>query len=62
MTTASLGEQAAGAMAACAAGDMCARWIAGLAPSALSRQMSLGRYDDANLMAGAADTAHRGHL
>lgn len=51
-----------GTMAACAAGDMCARWVAGVAPSALSRQMSLGRYDDANLMAGAADTAHRGHL
>ncbi len=51
-----------GTMAACAAGDMCARWIAGAAPSALSKQLSLARYDDPDLMLGAADTAHRGHL
>jgi len=51
-----------GTMAACAVGDMCARWISGAAPSALARQLSLARYEDADLMHGASDTAHRGHL
>lgn len=51
-----------GTMAACAVGDMCACWIAGAAPSDLARQLSLMRYDDANLMHGLSDTAHRGLL
>jgi glycine/D-amino acid oxidase-like deaminating enzyme len=51
-----------GTMAACAAGDMCALWVAGAAPSTLAKQMSFARYEDQNLMAGAAGTAHRGHL
>ncbi len=51
-----------GTMAACAAGDMCARWVAGAAPSTLAKQMSFARYEDQDLMAGAAGTAHRGHL
>ena len=51
-----------GTMAACAAGDMCARWVTGAAPSTLARQLSFERYEDEALMAGAAGTAHRGHL
>ena len=51
-----------GTMAACAVGDMCARWISGAAPSALARQLSMARYEDKGLMLGASDTAHRGHL
>jgi len=51
-----------GTMAACAAGEMCARWVVGAEPTALARQLSFARYDDEALMAGAAGTAHRGHL
>lgn len=40
-----------GTMGACAAGSLCAAWVARKAPSALASSLTLGRYDDPALMA-----------
>ena len=51
-----------GTMAACAAGELCADWLAGGTLSAYARHLSLERYRDEKLMAGLQDPGHRGIL
>jgi glycine/D-amino acid oxidase-like deaminating enzyme len=41
-----------GTMAACAAGEICARWVLGAVPTADEIALSPRRYDDATVMAG----------
>ena len=51
-----------GTMAACAAGDLCAAWIAGAALPDFAAPLSLRRYDDADLMARLAAMQSTGVL
>ena len=51
-----------GTMAACAAGDCCARWISDAAPMPYARRLSLARYDDASFMQELAKNRNRGVL
>lgn len=51
-----------GTMAACAAGSLCAKWIAGEALPGYAADLSLARYDDAALMADLADLQSKGVL
>ena len=51
-----------GTMAACAAGALCSDWIAGGALPPYARALSLGRYDDAALMAELDAQDSRGIL
>ena len=51
-----------GTMAACAAGDLCARAIVGVSAPSFARTLSLRRYDDKALMAQLAIANSRGLL
>ncbi|BBK34416.1 glycine/D-amino acid oxidase-like deaminating enzyme [Stella humosa] len=51
-----------GTMAACAAGDLCAKWITGAALPAHAHPLSLARYDDAALMAELTSLTSKGVL
>lgn len=51
-----------GTMAACAAGDCCARWISGSPPMNYARRLSLARYDDAAFMREMTMSNDRGVL
>ena len=46
-----------GTMAACAAGELCAAWIAGAPLPGYAQKLSLARYDDTALMAALVVTA-----
>ncbi len=51
-----------GSMAACAAGKLCAAWIAGADRPAWSDALSAARYDDARLMQELGDAPSKGIL
>jgi len=51
-----------GTMAACAAGSLCAKWLAGAELPDYAAALSLARYDDAALMADLADLQSKGVL
>ena len=51
-----------GTMAACAAGDLTARWITGVAIPDYARKLSLARYDDDALMAELRSSSSKGVL
>ncbi len=51
-----------GTMAACAAGELAAKWVRGLTLPDYASSLSLARYDDAELMAGLASQGSRGVL
>lgn len=51
-----------GTMAACAAGDCCARWVNDATPMPYAGPMSLARYDDASFMQELAQNRNRGVL
>lgn len=51
-----------GTMAACAAGELCAGWIAGAALPGYAKKLSPARYDDAALMAELNAAASKGVL
>lgn len=51
-----------GTMAACAAGELCARWIDAAVLPAYAKHLSLERYTDARFMAGLAASRDRGVL
>ncbi len=51
-----------GSMSACAAGSLCAAWIATGDLPAYATQLSLARYDDQELMTGIENTGNRGIL
>jgi len=49
-------------MAACAAGAICAAWMADGDLPAFANQLSLARYDDENLMAEIVNSPSKGIL
>lgn len=51
-----------GSMSACAAGVLCASWIAGTDLPSYASQLSLARYDDKDLMADIENSGHNGIL
>jgi D-arginine dehydrogenase len=51
-----------GTMAACAAGELCAQWIAGAALPGYAKKLSPARYGDAALMAALSVAASKGVL
>jgi glycine/D-amino acid oxidase-like deaminating enzyme len=51
-----------GTMASCAAGELCAAWIAGTPLPAHAEKVSLARYADATLMKSLEDAASKGVL
>ena len=51
-----------GSMSACAAGALCASWIAGTELPSYASQLSLARYDDKGLMADIENSGHNGIL
>jgi hypothetical protein len=48
--------------AVCAAGTLCASWIARGALPSYARQLSLDRYEDKELMAGIENASNKGIL
>ena len=51
-----------GSMAACAAGALCASWMAGGDLPSYARQLSLARYDDKDLMTNIENAGNKGIL
>ena len=46
-----------GTMAACAGGELCAAWTAGASLPGYARELSLRRYEDADLMARLSNSS-----